>query len=82
MLQHLVAHYSNPIERTALAEATGQSPNSSGYANNPSALRTLKLVDYPQAGYVVATSLLFPPGLRRNGAGRQGKSGQGRKAGA
>jgi hypothetical protein len=70
ILQHLIAHYPAPLERTAVAEATGQSATSSGFANNLSALRSLKLLDYPQAGHIAATPLLFPPGLARNGASK------------
>lgn len=53
-----------PWHRELLADRAGQSPTSSGYANNLGALRSLGLIDYPSRGKVMATSLLFPDGLR------------------
>lgn len=52
------------ITREALARQVGQSPTSSGFANNLGALRTLGVIAYPEAGRVAATDLLFPKGLR------------------
>lgn len=63
ILQALVAIYPDAVERDALAAQVRQSAQSGGYRNNLSALRTLGLADYPQAGYVAATPLLFPEGL-------------------
>ena len=60
LLRVLIDHYPGAMDRTQLAEAAGQSPTSSGFANNLGALRSLGLVDYPQRGEVVATDLLFP----------------------
>jgi uncharacterized protein len=65
MLRELIERYGvHPIPRDELAKITGQSPLSSGYDNNLSALRSLGLIAYEPKGYVVATDLLFPEGLR------------------
>jgi hypothetical protein len=63
ILENLIRAYPEPMEKVALAEASQQSPTSSGYTNNLGNLRSLGLIDYPQQGYVVATELLFPPSL-------------------
>jgi hypothetical protein len=63
ILRALVARYPEPLDRTALAEEVGASVGSSSFANNLGALRSLGLLDYPRAGWVVATSLLFPDGV-------------------
>lgn len=59
ILKVVINRYPNSISKTELAEAAGVSWNSSGYANNLSKLRTLKLIDYPSSGEVVAQKLLF-----------------------
>ena len=60
----LVDFYPNAHDRESLARDTEQSPTSSGYTNNLGALRSLGLVDYPRPGFVAATDLLFPNGLK------------------
>ncbi len=60
ILSVVVGIYPDCIERGQLAVSAGQSPTSSGYSNNLGALRSLGLIDYPQPGKVVATTLLFP----------------------
>jgi len=64
ILQVVIAAYPHAIGKNELAERAGQSATSSGYQNNLGALRSLGLIDYPRAGFVVATTLLFPDGLR------------------
>lgn len=64
ILSIVIAAYPHAVGKNELAERAGQSATSSGYQNNLGALRSLGLVDYPRAGYVVATTLLFPDGLR------------------
>lgn len=64
ILEQVIAAYPHPVGKNELAERAGQSATSSGYQNNLGALRSLGIVDYPRAGYVVATTLLFPDGLR------------------
>ena len=63
LLGHLIACYPKAMMRAALAQAAGVSASSSGFSNNLGALRSLGLVDYPGAGQVVATGLLFPKEL-------------------
>jgi hypothetical protein len=63
ILRVLVQHYPAALDREALASAAGQSPTSSGYANNLGALRSLGVLDYPSRGTVAATPLLFPDGI-------------------
>lgn len=60
ILQALIAHYPEPMERAALAKAAEQSPTSSGYGNNLGAMRSLGLIAYPTGGLVAAMPLLFP----------------------
>lgn len=63
ILEHLAGRYPRQANRVEVARATSQSPTSSAFANNLSALRSLGLVDYPDGKTVVATALLFPSGL-------------------
>lgn len=65
IMEVLLAGYPDGIARNRLAELAEQSPTSSGYANNLGSLRSLGVLDYPDKGFVVATSLMFPFG--RNG---------------
>lgn len=64
ILSVVIAAYPHAVGKNDLAERAGQSATSSGYQNNLGALRSLGLIDYPRAGFVVATTLLFPDGLR------------------
>lgn len=64
ILQQLISIYPQSVGKEQLANWVGQSPTSSGYTNNLSGLRSLGLIDYPQPGFVAATELLFPEGLR------------------
>lgn len=63
ILAVLIEEYPNELARTDAAEMSGQSPTSSGYTNNLSALRSLGLLDYPSRGTLVATDLICPRGL-------------------
>lgn len=60
----LIECHPHEIGKADLAQRIGVSSASSGYTNNLSSLRTLGLLDYPHAGYVVATALLFPKETR------------------
>ena len=64
ILRVLIWAFPAPMGRERLAAEVGQSPTSSGYANNLGALRSLGLLDYRSGGQVVATAVLFPEGLR------------------
>ena len=64
ILERVIAAYPSPVGKNDLAEQAGQRATSSAYQNNLGALRSLGLIDYPRAGFVVATALLFPDGLR------------------
>jgi hypothetical protein len=61
ILEALIRIYPDSIGKAELAEKIGVSAASSSYGNNLSSLRTLRLIDYPQPGHVMATDLLFPP---------------------
>jgi hypothetical protein len=63
ILRALIELYPESVEKGELAEQIGVSPTSGGYFNNLGRLRTLGAVDYPQAGSVAATALLFPEHL-------------------
>lgn len=63
ILSVLTQVYPDSIDRQQLAELVEASATSSAFSNNLGAMRSLGLLDYPNKGYVVATALLFPPGL-------------------
>jgi hypothetical protein len=56
----LIRAYPQALDRTVVADQAQQSPTSSGFTNNLSALRSLGLLDYPTTKTVAATALLFP----------------------
>lgn len=59
IVQALIVAWPEAVDREELAIAADTSPNSSGYANNLGALRSLGLLDYPDRGLVVANPVLF-----------------------
>jgi hypothetical protein len=59
ILKSLIECYPHPISKEILAEQSGQRPTSGGYFNNLGRLRSLKLIDYPSPGLVVAQPVLF-----------------------
>lgn len=59
ILRALIDLYPQPISKNDLAESIGVSASSGGYFNNLGRLRTLKLIDYPSPGEVVALEILF-----------------------
>lgn len=63
ILVQAAAEYPSPLSRMIMARRVGVSENSSGFEKNLSRLRSLGLLEYPERGYVAATSLLFPVGL-------------------
>jgi hypothetical protein len=62
ILAATIGQYPDSLTREKLAELAGQSPTSSGFTNNLGRLRSLGLIDYPQARQVVATPVLFIDG--------------------
>ncbi|MBV9598370.1 MAG: DUF853 domain-containing protein, partial [Chloroflexi bacterium] len=52
ILEVLIAVHPKAVSRGWLADESGQSATSSGYANNLGALRSLGLLDYPSSGMV------------------------------
>lgn len=64
ILRALTDVYPSMVARSELAEIVGVSEKSSGYGNNLGGLRSLGAIDYPQPGYVAATDLLFPAGVK------------------
>lgn len=60
ILQVLIPHRTQPMDRTAVAERAGYSNLASkGFVNAMGRLRTLGLLDYPGPGKVQATRLLY-----------------------
>jgi hypothetical protein len=59
ILRVVIAQYPKAMRKEQVAEAAGQSPTSGGYFNNLGRLRSLKLIDYPTPGHVVAQPVLF-----------------------
>ncbi|MCC5640648.1 hypothetical protein LC593_33420 [Nostoc sp. CHAB 5844] len=60
IVKALISVYPRSLDRETLASKAGVSSTSSGYTNNLGALRSLGIIDYPNPGRVVATSILFP----------------------
>jgi hypothetical protein len=59
MLQVLIQSYPNAVSKEEISEITGASLTSSAFSNNLGRLRSLKLIDYPAQGMVVALPVLF-----------------------
>jgi hypothetical protein len=59
ILQVLINAYRDPVNRVDLAEQAGQSPTSSGFTNNLGALRSLGVIEYPNAESARALPVLF-----------------------
>jgi hypothetical protein len=59
MLEVLINHYPHPASKETISHVTGQSITSSAFGNNLGRLRSLKLIDYPAPGEVVALPVLF-----------------------
>jgi len=59
IVEALIKAYPDAIPRGDLAEAAGQSADSSGFANNLGGLRSFGLIDYPSPGTVRALPVLF-----------------------
>ncbi len=59
ILEYLIDVYPSAATRDEVAQAAGQSPNSSGYKNNLSALRSLGVIEYDVAQAVKALPVLF-----------------------
>ena len=60
MLRPLIEAYPDELSLEDLAKQAGTSTTSSAFINNRSWLRARGLADYPRAGFVRATELLFP----------------------
>lgn len=63
ILEALIQNYPEQIHRDELATLSGRGESSSSYDNDLGSLRTLGVLEYPAPKMVVATDLLFPPGL-------------------
>lgn len=59
ILRALIEAYPNALDRQTLGERTDYSPTSGGFANLLGSLRSLKLIDYPDRGAVIALPVLF-----------------------
>jgi hypothetical protein len=62
MLRAAIDAYPGEISYEDVAERAGASAASSSFENNRSWLRARGLIEYPRAGHVRATALLFPEG--------------------
>lgn len=62
MLKPLIDAYPDSLTTEDLADAAGTSATSSGFEKTRGQLRSWGLADYPRAGYVRASDLLFPEG--------------------
>lgn len=59
ILRLLIAEYPSPLSRDALADALGYHPRTKSFTNDLGNMRSLGLIDYPDAGAVVALPVLF-----------------------
>jgi uncharacterized protein DUF87 len=59
IVQSLVKHYPDSIDKERLAAEVEASATSSAFANNLGALRSLGIIGYPSSGQVVALPILF-----------------------
>ncbi|HSX21981.1 MAG TPA: helicase HerA-like domain-containing protein [Gaiellaceae bacterium] len=59
LLRTLIENYPNAVTKADLAQLSGVSASSSGFQNNCGALRSLRLLDYPSSGMVIASPILF-----------------------
>jgi len=59
ILSILIEAYPHSIDRTKVADDSGQSPNSSGFKNNLSSLRSLGVLEYDGVQSVKALPVLF-----------------------
>lgn len=64
ILEAVIDAYPDDVDRNELAGLAGQSHRSSAYQGHVATLEQLGAVEYPEAGRVRATELLFPEGLR------------------
>jgi len=63
LIEILIERYPDPISKTDLAARAGVVE--AGHFNSTvSTLRTTGVLDYPQTGFVIATEMLFPEGLK------------------
>lgn len=63
ILNPLIDAYPDDVDTAAVADSAGYHPNAKSFANMKGRLRTLGLIDYPGAGRMAATKVLFPEGL-------------------
>lgn len=59
ILEALIGAYPQALDRDTLGQRTDYSPTSGGFNNLLGSLRSLRLIDYPQRGYVAAEPVLF-----------------------
>lgn len=65
MLDALIKAYPRDLTHAELAEASDQSPKSSGFERNRSVLKSLGFLCYPKDGHNAATDILFIERARR-----------------
>ena len=63
MLDVIIASYPDAVSRQTIADTIGVQADTGSFSNNLSKLRTLGLIADKTRSDVVATELLFPPGL-------------------
>lgn len=59
LLKPVIEAYPEPVDLVSLAQASGYEKGGGAFNNTRGRLRSLGLIDYPAAGFVVAKSLLF-----------------------
>lgn len=64
LLKVLVERWPEEVGRDELAEASGYTAGTGHYNNVVGSLHTMGAIQYPRQGYVRASDLLFPEGIR------------------
>jgi hypothetical protein len=64
LLKVAINHYPNKVSRNMLADQAEMSRTSGGLGTHIADLKSLGLISYPEQGFVRATKLLFPDGLK------------------
>ena len=59
LLKPVIEAYPDPVDLESLAQASGYEKGGGAFNNTRGRLRSLGLIDYPVAGFVVAKSILF-----------------------
>ena len=63
LLRVLISSFPQSVSRENLAELVQRSTKPARWSMDLNTMKKLSLIEYPEQGHVVASTLLFPPGL-------------------